>query len=124
MNWNFLGMENWPARRGTMDLLQSFDVFRATESAALPRATCEGCIVWRDRGCCAQVQVEDWEEDARCRESDPEGYKDIGADCLTFRNCCPILFFDYIGIPLPVLKMDLDDEPGTKNQEPSQPSLP
>jgi hypothetical protein len=45
MNWNFLGMANWPAVSGTRDLLQNFDVFRAADTATLPHATCESCIM-------------------------------------------------------------------------------
>ena len=103
MNWNFLGMANWPAVSGTLDLLQSFDVFRAADTATLPRATCESCIVWRESGCCTQVQVEDWEADRQHRAvENGKGYEGM-TDCLVSRNCCPILFFDFIKLQLPPL---------------------
>ena len=107
MKWNFLGFENWPPASGSLDILQGLDVFRATCSENIPRSMCEGCVCWREFGTCAQVQVNDFENDARMRRQHaafrggtlPDG-------CLIDRNCCPILFFDFIGRPLPVLDVE------------------
>ena len=101
MKYNFLGFKNWAPASGSLDMFQSFDVFRASESAKLPRSICEECICWRDFGTCVQVQVDDWEADQQQREGG--GYEDM-SDCLVSRNCCPILFFDFIGVKLPVLQ--------------------
>jgi len=104
MKYNFLGFHNWPARSGQLDMLQAFDVFRASESSQLPRDVCAGCVCWREHGTCVQVQVDDWEEDALLRSGwDADAYKGI-TDCLVCRNCCPILFFDFIGVKLPELE--------------------
>lgn len=106
MKYNFNGFHEWPAMSGQLDLLKSFDVFRASESQNLPRDVCEGCVCWREFGTCVQVHVDDWELDAQQRQAwDGEGYKGIN-DCLVARNCCPILFFDFIGVKLPELKGD------------------
>lgn len=104
MKWNFAGFENWPPGSGTLDLLHGFDVFRACESSNLPRDVCEGCVCWREFGTCAQVQVNDFEADARNRKQHAKFWGGTLPDgCLVDRNCCPILFFDFIGRPLPVL---------------------
>jgi hypothetical protein len=103
MKWNFTGFHNWEKGSGTLELLKAFDVFRAAETERLPRDVCEGCVCWREFGTCVQVQVEDWEEDAACRKNE-EGYEDFGGHCICTRNCCPILFFDFIGVKLPVLE--------------------
>jgi hypothetical protein len=103
MKYNFGGFKNWKPASGELDMLQGFDVFRASESQHIPRDVCEGCVCWRVWGTCVQVQVEDLEEDARIKQ-DEEGYEDIPkSECLVFRNCCPILFFDFIGKKLPEL---------------------
>lgn len=100
MRYNFLGFKNWPAMSGQIDLLKSFDVFLASDTQLLPRDLCEGCVCWREFSTCCQVQVEDWEEDAELRQSgDYEGFN----CCIVWRNCCPILFFDFIGVKLPEL---------------------
>lgn len=100
MRYNFLGFYNWPAMSGQLDMFQSFDVFLASDSQLLPRDLCEGCVCWREYSTCRQVQVEDWEDDAVMRGGGGyKGYK----DCIAWRNCCPILFFDFIGIKLPEL---------------------
>lgn len=101
MHWNFLGFHNWPAAHGVLTLEQSFDVFRASASAQLPRSVCEGCICWRLIGSCRQVQVDDHEEDRTHRET--YAADKLPSGCLCFINCCPILFFDFIGIALPSL---------------------
>ena len=108
MNWNFLGFHNWPAMNGTLTMLQGFDVFRASESSQLPRDICEQCVCWRVWGTCRQVQVDDYDMDRRMRESyTPEELKELRNKCLCERNCCPILFFDFICIKLPVLETDM-----------------
>lgn len=100
MKYDFTGFHNWPAASGQLDLLQAFDVFRACETRILPREVCEGCACWRLHGTCTQVQVEDWELDARMRSGgEYKGY----TDCIVWRNCCPILFFDFIRLSLPEL---------------------
>ena len=104
MKWNFLGFENWPAASGVLDMMQAFDVFRASLSTNLPRSMCEGCVCWRVFGTCCQVQVEDHEEDKAHRES--YAHVAMPTGCLAFANCCPILFFDFIGQPLPELVSD------------------
>lgn len=104
MKWKFNGMGNWPEMEGRLDMLQGFDVFRASDSSKLPRDVCEGCVVWRENGCCAQVQVDDWIEDAQHKRVG--GYEGMEADCLVSRNCCPILFFDFIGATLPRLEFE------------------
>ena len=100
---------------GDLDMLQSFDVFRASDSALLPRDICEGCVCWRVFSTCRLVQVEDWEADRLTRDGGGyEGY----TECILWRNCCPILFFDFIGVKLPVLKNDeeLSSESGEPNE--------
>lgn len=104
MKWNFLGMQNWAAASGVLNLLQGFDVFRAAESSRLPRAVCEGCVCWREFGTCVQVQVNDLERDAIVRKQHGDFWGGpLPNGCLVDRNCCPILFFDFIGRPMPVL---------------------
>lgn len=103
MKYNFLGFQNWPPMRGELDMLQAFDVFRASESKDLPRDMCEGCVCWREFGTCTQVQVEDWQKDALMRSGGR--YEDYPAgNCIVSRNCCPVLFFDFIGVKLPELE--------------------
>jgi hypothetical protein len=103
MKYNFGGFKNWQPASGELDMLQGFDVFRASESQHIPRDVCEGCVCWRVWGTCVQVQVEDWEADAESERG--EGYEGIPkSHCLTWRNCCPILFFDFIGKKLPELE--------------------
>lgn len=97
MKWNFLGFQNWPAANGELDLMQGFDVFRASLSSTLPRDTCEACVCWREYGTCNQVQVMDCEDTARSIES----YGNL--NCAVWKNCCPILFFDFVGVKLPKL---------------------
>lgn len=112
MKWNFNGFENWPASHGVLDLIHGFDVFRACESRNLPRDVCEGCVCWREFGSCTQVQVNDFEDDAIMRESHIAqfpGAEPLPVDCLVDRNCCPILFFDFIGRPLPVLDTEANN---------------
>jgi hypothetical protein len=102
MKYSFNGFHNWPKADGEMDMLQSFDVFRASLSQTIPRDVCESCVCWREYGTCVQVQVENWEADAQTDRG--EGYEGIPkSHCLTWCNCCPILFFDFIGIKLPEL---------------------
>ena len=102
MKWNFLGFQNWPPASGVLNLMEGFDVFRACESHNLPRDMCEGCVCWREFGTCVQVQVNDFEADAEMRHQNA-GY-DVIPGCLVDRNCCPILFFDFIKCKLPALK--------------------
>ena len=104
MKWNFLGFHNWPAAHGRLDEAKSATVFRAADSATLPRDMCEGCVCWREASTCRQVQVEDWEADAQTRGGG--GYETY-PDCIVWRNCCPILFFDHIGVPLPKLDVEV-----------------
>jgi hypothetical protein len=102
MKWDFLGFHNWPACSGSLDLLQGFDVFRASLSQTLPREVCESCACWRLSSTCRLVQVDDWESDAADRSGD--NYKDFPkSECLSKQNCCPVLFFDFIGRTLPPL---------------------
>jgi hypothetical protein len=101
MKYNFLGFQNWQPMSGTLDMLQGFEVFRASLSASIPRDMCEHCICWRLFGTCTQVQVEDYEGDALARGNG--GYEGMN-DCVVFKNCCPVLFFDFIGVKLPILK--------------------
>jgi hypothetical protein len=103
MKYNFGGFKNWAPASGELDMLQGFDVFRASESKHIPRDVCEGCVCWRVWGRCVQVQVEDYELDEIMKSDERlEGY-DLKAECRTFKNCCPILFFDFIGKKLPEL---------------------
>lgn len=88
MKYDFRGFHNWPARSGELTGQQAADVLRASLTLNLPRETCEGCVCWREHSTCLQVQVEHME------------YKHGEA----WHNCCPVLFFDFIGIPLPELK--------------------
>ena len=107
MKWNFNGFAEWEAASGTLSLLQGFDVFRACETSNLPRSMCDGCVCWREFGTCVQVQVNDFEADAEMRESHAAFYGvTLPSGCLIDRNCCPILFFDFIGRPLPVLNTE------------------
>lgn len=104
MKYEFNGFKNWKPRSGDLDLFQSVDVLRASLSSSLPRSMCEGCVCWREHGTCCQVQVEAWDLDAQHRQGwDADGYEGI-EDCLVCHNCCPILFFDFIGVKLPELK--------------------
>lgn len=72
-------------------MIQYFDVFRASESGGIPRETCEGCVCWRELGTCRQVQV------LNLKTSSVHGTE-------AWANCCPVLFFDFIGIKLPELE--------------------
>jgi hypothetical protein len=105
--YNFLGFYNWPPVNGQLTMLQGFDVFRASESSRLPRSMCESCVCWRMAGTCAQVQVEDFEADRQARSNG--GYEDVSG-CIVDANCCPILFFDFIGRPLPKLVVPDDED--------------
>lgn len=96
MTWDFIGFQNCPAVHGELDLMQGFDVFRASLSYTLPRDMCEDCVCWREYDTCKQVQVDDFESTKLSIEWNP--------DCTVQKNCCPILFFDFIGVKLPELK--------------------
>lgn len=110
MKYNFTGFQNWKPRSDDLDLFQSANVLRASLSSSLPRSMCEGCVCWRLYATCHKVQVEDWAGDAEMRDGDPEGYKRIESDsCVSWHNCCPILFFDFIGIKLPELQTPKQD---------------
>lgn len=102
MKYNFLGYREWPPRSGELTDLQSADVFRASQSSLLSRETCEGCVCWREFGTCTQVQVEDLEKDKLIKAGG--GYENV-PECVVFRNCCPVLFFDFIGITLSTLSI-------------------
>lgn len=109
MDWHFQGFHNWPESGGTLTILQGLYVLRASLTSSLPRETCERCVCWRVYGTCKQVQVDDLEGDALDRASS-EGYSDIPkSECMSAFNCCPILFFDFIGIALPTLAAELSD---------------
>lgn len=95
MKYNFNGFHNWPAQSGEVPLDKALFVFEASDSEILPRDICEDCVCWRVYDTCLQVQVSDYEED---RESNTVDH--------CFRNCCPILFFDFIGYKLPVLEVN------------------
>lgn len=103
MKYNFGGFKNWKPASGEIDMLQGFDVFRASESRNIPRDVCEGCVCWRVWGKCVQVQVEDYEADSQMKQNE-YGYEEFKGQCLVYRNCCPILFFDFIGKKLPELE--------------------
>lgn len=92
MTWNFIEFEQWASASGCLSLLQAFDVFRASESAQLPRDICNDCICWRVFGTCRQVQVLNLQKTNK-----------YSGECYT--NCCPILFFDFIGVKLPELEI-------------------
>lgn len=103
MKWYFNGFENWTPARGALTMMQGFDVFRASESSALPRDMCKGCVCWREFGTCTQVQVNDYEADAQMRRQHKGS--ELPTGCMVERNCCPILFFSFIGHPLPILDL-------------------
>ena len=103
MKYVFNGLGNWHAIHGELTLEQGFDVFRASAATAIPRDVCESCVCWREFGTCSLVQVEDFEAD-RVEKANPlDVYPD--ADCVAFRNCCPVMFFDFVGIKLPELEV-------------------
>jgi hypothetical protein len=106
VKWSFNGFREWPAGEGQLGLLEGFDVFAASDVAALGREFCEQCVCWRVFGTCVTVQVEDWEEDALTKQGG--GYEGVSF-CTVYRNCCPVLFFDFIGVKLPVLETGGDE---------------
>lgn len=101
MHWNFQGFNNWPAASGELSIREGFDVFRASDLECIPRDVCESCVCWREFGTCHMVQVEDWELDRKNKAGC--GYEGIYF-CTVHRNCCPILFFDFIGVKLTELQ--------------------
>ena len=52
MKWSFNGFREWPAGEGQLGLLEGFDVFAASDVAALGREFCEQCVCWRVFGTC------------------------------------------------------------------------
>lgn len=103
MKYAFTGFNNWPPSCGELTLEQGFDVFRASDVGTLPRDMCESCICWREHGTCHLVQVEDYESDREEKAKIAHLYDGI-TECVCYRNCCPILFFDFLGIKLPKLE--------------------
>lgn len=104
MKYDFTGFNNWPPASGELTLEQGFDVFRAADVETLPRDMCESCICWREHETCALVQVEDYESDREIKAETPRLYDGI-TECVCYRNCCPILFFDFLGVKLPKLEI-------------------
>ncbi len=99
MKWVFYGYKNWGACEGYLDIMQSFDVFRAAVSKNLPRDICEMCPCWVNYSYCTQVMVDDWESTRQ-----QTGWDKDKDGCHVWQLCCPILFFDFIGVELPVLE--------------------
>lgn len=103
MNWKFLGFHNWPAASGDIDLVQMCEVKRASLTQLLERETCKECVCWREYSTCCQVQVVDLEETNRLIMNSPKCDSELIKSCT---NHCPILFFDFIGVKLPVLELN------------------
>ncbi|MFA6930979.1 MAG: hypothetical protein WCT05_11690 [Lentisphaeria bacterium] len=91
MKWIFDGFYNWQPGHGTLDLWQGMNLEKATLcgdgewSYFLRENFCKGCVCWRETSTCRSVLVEDVTQQH------------------TWRCCCPVLFFDFIGRKLPVL---------------------
>lgn len=91
VKWQFDGFYNWPAGEGWIDLVQYMNLQRATFYGSekydfLTENFCRDCICWREAGTCRRVLVQ---------------YITYRGDA--WHCCCPILFFDFIGIKLPEL---------------------
>lgn len=102
MKWDFLGFREWKAGSGVLTIEQGLYVLAASFEQQLPREICEGCVCWREFGTCRLVQVSDYEGDRRDAEQSDANEIERCRENNWF-NCCPILFFDFIGIPLPEL---------------------
>ena len=103
MKYRFNGLGNWQPTTGELTMTKGFDVFRASASTAIPRDVCESCVCWREYGTCSLVQVEDFVADRIEKANQLNVYPD--ADCVAWRNCCPVMFFDFVGIKLPELEV-------------------
>ena len=99
--WYFGGFCNWQPRWGVIPRARFKNVLKASVSywsngrENIPRETCENCVCWREMSTCVQVQI----------GSPPPKKSNRGGFA---HNCCPILFFDLIGITLPRLNAAAD----------------
>ena len=100
-DWYFGGFCNWRPRWGVIPRARLKNALKASVSLwsngheNIPRETCEDCVCWRETATCVQVQLNSPPPPKSCRAP-------------LAHNCCPILFFDHIGITLPRLNASED----------------